>query len=156
MFCWTNTRCAWSFYRYLYPWAAWYPRQNVISAGIKSWNLESEVHSTLKICKTPKTHPGLLVKRDAPHQRVEKVKFFKFLRVHISADFFWTSNSSALRLLRKQKLHQNLLVTYHSTIESMLISVWHSSCTEANMKRLQNVTITKPERPEKSLSKQRN
>ena len=82
---------------------------------------------------------------------------FKFLGAHMSADLFWSVNTSALvrkaqqrlhflRLLRKEQLHTRLLVTfYRSTIESLLtyaVSVWHSSCTETDRKRLQRVTNT--------------
>ena len=79
---------------------------------------------------------------------------FKFLGVHISADLSWSVNTSALvkkaqqrlhflRVLRREHLNAQLLVTfYRSTIESLLtyaVSVWHSSCTEADRKRLQRV-----------------
>ena len=49
-------------------------------------------------------------------------------------------------MLKKDHLDSSLLVTfYRSTIESLLtyaVSVWHSSCTEADRKRLQRVTKT--------------
>ena len=79
---------------------------------------------------------------------------FKFLGVHISADLSWSVNTSALvkkaqqrlhflRVLRREHLNAQLLVTfYRSTIESLLtyaVSVWHSSCTEGDRKRLQRV-----------------
>lgn len=90
-------------------------------------------------------------------ESVVQVESFKFLGVHISADLSWTANTSALvkkaqqrlhflRVLRKEQLNTNLLVTfYRSAIESLLtyaVSVWHSSCTEADRKRLQRVTNT--------------
>ena len=85
---------------------------------------------------------------------VERVQSFKFLGVHISADLSWSVNTSALvkkaqqrlhllRVLRREHLNAQLLMTfYRSTIESLLtyaVSVWHSSCTEADRKRLQRV-----------------
>ena len=51
-----------------------------------------------------------------------------------------------LRVLRRENLNTQLLVSfYHSTIESLLtysITVWFSSCTEADRKRLQRVVRT--------------
>ena len=70
---------------------------------------------------------------------VEQVATFKFLGTTISQDLSWTENTTAivkkaqqrlhfLRILRKNNLQQNLMVTfYRSTIESVLaycISVW--------------------------------
>jgi len=85
------------------------------------------------------------------------VESFKFLFIHISADLSWSANTTALvkkaqqrlhflRVLRKEQLKTQLLVTfYRSTIESLLtyaVTVWHSSCTEADRRRLQRVTNT--------------
>uniref|UniRef100_A0A3B3DDJ9 Reverse transcriptase domain-containing protein n=1 Tax=Oryzias melastigma TaxID=30732 RepID=A0A3B3DDJ9_ORYME len=90
-------------------------------------------------------------------EQVEQVESFKFLGVHISANLSWETNTKALvkkaqqrlhflRVLRRQQIHQKLLVTfYRSTIESLLtytVSVWHSSCTVADRKRLQKVINT--------------
>lgn len=103
----------------------------------------------LDISKTKELALDFLQNRDTPaplyinRKRVEKVEFFKFLRVHFSLDPSWSFNISALVKKARQKLHflrvikepLHLLVTfYHSTIESLLtyaVSVWYSGFTEA-------------------------
>ncbi|KAF7669875.1 hypothetical protein LDENG_00100560, partial [Lucifuga dentata] len=88
---------------------------------------------------------------------VERVHTLKYLGILISADLSWSSNTTAvikkaqqrlhfLRILRKNNLDGKLLETfYRSCIESLLtycISVWYTSCTEADRKRLQRVVKT--------------
>lgn len=89
--------------------------------------------------------------------RVEMVHTFTFLGTVISADLSWTGNTTAvikkaqqrlhfLRVLKRDNICQSLLVTfYRSTIESILvycITVWFSTCTEAERKRLHRVVKT--------------
>uniref|UniRef100_A0A8C7Y1L4 Reverse transcriptase domain-containing protein n=1 Tax=Oryzias sinensis TaxID=183150 RepID=A0A8C7Y1L4_9TELE len=90
-------------------------------------------------------------------EHVERIHTFKFLGITISADLSWTANTTAiikkaqqrlhfLRVLRKNKVNTNLLLTfYQSSIQSLLtycITVWFGSCTAADKKRLQRVVET--------------
>uniref|UniRef100_A0A3B3HAC9 Reverse transcriptase domain-containing protein n=1 Tax=Oryzias latipes TaxID=8090 RepID=A0A3B3HAC9_ORYLA len=90
-------------------------------------------------------------------EHVETVHTFKFLGITISADLSWTANTAAiikkaqqllhfLRVLRKNKINTNLLLTfYQSSIQSLLtycITVWFGSCTAPDKKRLQRVVET--------------
>lgn len=84
----------------------------------------------------------------------ERVSSFKFLGVHFSEDLSWSTNTKAitkkaqqrlhfLRILRKNHLEQNLLVSfYRSIIESILtfcISSWYAACSVADRRILQRV-----------------
>uniref|UniRef100_A0A3B3D318 Reverse transcriptase domain-containing protein n=1 Tax=Oryzias melastigma TaxID=30732 RepID=A0A3B3D318_ORYME len=88
---------------------------------------------------------------------VERVHTIRFLGVLISDDLSWTANITAvikkaqqrlhfLRVLRKNRLCTNLLLTfYQSSIQSLLtycITVWFGSCTVADKERLQRVVDT--------------
>ena len=85
---------------------------------------------------------------------VERVPTFKFLGIHITEELSWSTNTTAtvkkaqqrlhfLRLLRKNKLRQKLLVSfYRSAIESILaygITVWYAGCSAADRRALQRV-----------------
>ncbi|KAF7658302.1 hypothetical protein LDENG_00014450, partial [Lucifuga dentata] len=88
---------------------------------------------------------------------VETVSSFRFLGVHLSGELTWSVNTKAvmakaqqrlhfLRVLRKNKLDQRLLVTfYRSTIESVItycISAWYAGSSAADRKALQRVINT--------------
>ena len=88
---------------------------------------------------------------------MERVSDIRFLRIHIMDDLAWGTNIAELvkkaqqrlhflRVLKRENLNTQLLVTfYRSSIESLLtyaITVWYSSCTEAEKKRLQRVVRT--------------
>lgn len=88
---------------------------------------------------------------------MERVADFKFLGVTIREDLTWSANTTALvkkaqqrlyflRLLRRQQLSADLLVTfYRGAVESILtycICVWFASCTAADRKALQRVITT--------------
>ena len=88
---------------------------------------------------------------------VEMVQDFRFLGSYISEDLTWTVNSTAilkkaqqrlyfLRILRKNNLKSELLVSfYRCSVESVLsynISLWFSSCSVAEKKKLQRVINT--------------
>ncbi len=90
-------------------------------------------------------------------EKVEIVQSFKYLGVHISHNATWTANTSLmvkkglqrlhfLRLLKKARLPQQLLVNfYRSVIESVItycIAVWYSGCTSENKKSLQRIIKT--------------
>uniref|UniRef100_A0A3P9IZQ4 Reverse transcriptase domain-containing protein n=1 Tax=Oryzias latipes TaxID=8090 RepID=A0A3P9IZQ4_ORYLA len=121
---------------------------------LTTWSTENNL--TLNTNKTRKHGADptpLLINRE----HVERVHTFKFLGIIISADLSWTANTTAiikkaqqrlhfLRVLRKNKINTNLLLTfYQSSIQSLLtycITVWFGSCTAADKKRLQRVVET--------------
>ncbi|KAF7645680.1 hypothetical protein LDENG_00199970, partial [Lucifuga dentata] len=103
--------------------------------------------------RTRVDHAPLYINGDV----VETVSSFRFLGVHISGELTWSVNTNAvmakaqkrlhfLRVLRKNKLDQRLLVTfYRSTIESVItycISAWYAGSSAADRKALQRVINT--------------
>lgn len=97
---------------------------------------------------------------------VERVHTFKFWGTLISADHFWTVNTTAvikkpeqqlhfLRILKENNMGEKLLVTHCLNIETVLIycvSVWWSHYSEVDKKRLQRVSQTAPSLPEGHFS----
>ncbi|KAF7665153.1 hypothetical protein LDENG_00151510, partial [Lucifuga dentata] len=103
--------------------------------------------------RTRVDHAPLYINGDV----VETVSSFRFLGVHLSGELTWSVNTKAvmakaqqrlhfLRVLRKNKLDQRLLVTfYRSTIESVItycISAWYAGSSAADRKALQRVINT--------------
>lgn len=88
---------------------------------------------------------------------MERVFSFKFLGTHITEDFTWTTNTTALvkkaqqrlyflRTLKKTNLSGELLVSfYHCSVESVLtycITAWYANCSAADRRALQRVINT--------------
>ncbi|XP_077466721.1 PHD finger protein 12 isoform X2 [Stigmatopora argus] len=88
---------------------------------------------------------------------VDRVQSFKFLGVHVTDKLSWSTNITAvvkkaqkrlhfLRVLRKNNLGTNLLITfYRTTVESILaycITVWYAGSTAADKKAMQKVINT--------------
>ncbi len=88
---------------------------------------------------------------------VERVSSTKFLRVHITEDLTWTTNTISLSKKAQQRLHflrrlkraslpPPILTTfYRGTIESMLtscITVWYGNCSATDRKTLQRTVNT--------------
>ncbi len=93
-------------------------------------------------------HPPLAI----DSSNVERVNSTKFLRVHITEDLTWTTNTISLSKKAQQRLHflcrlkrasvpPPILTTfYRGTIESVLtscITVWYGNCSAADRKTLQ-------------------
>ncbi len=93
-------------------------------------------------------HPPLTIDSST----VERVSSTKFLRVHITEDLTWTTNTMSLSKKAQQRLHflrwlkrasllPPILTTfYRGTIESVLtscITVWYGNCSAADRKTLQ-------------------
>ncbi len=98
-------------------------------------------------------HPPLTIDSST----VEKVDSTKFLGVHITEDFTWTTNVTSLNKKGQQRLHflrrlkraslpPPILTTfYRGTIESVLttcITVWYGNCSAADRKTLQRTVNT--------------
>ncbi len=99
------------------------------------------------------THPPLTIVNSS----VTAVESFRFLGTTISQDLKWDNHIESmvkkvqqrlyfLRLLRKFNLPQELLIQFYSTIiESILctsITVWFSSATKSDLRRLRRVVWT--------------
>ncbi len=127
-------------------------------AVLTTWSLTLKtVEMTVDFRRTPPrsppTHPPLTITNSS----VTAVESFRFLGSTISQDLKWDSHTESmvkkaqqrlyfLRQLRNFNLPQELLIQFYSAIiESILctsITVWFSSATKSDLRRLQRVVQT--------------
>ncbi len=120
-------------------------------------NLELNMFKTVEMIVDFRRNPPALPPLTIMDSTVTAVESFRFLGTTISQDLKWVNHIESivkkaqqrlyfLRQLRKFNLPQELLKQFHSAIiESVLcmsITVWFSSATKSDHRRLQRVVRT--------------